>query len=248
MGNEFVYLYPYSREEARRRKELDLWRDSHRENIACKNGVESAIRRDFDGAHLKDGCAQSVIAAYGYKRVSWVLANAVQQKAGDGHFAPENQEWAKQTYIPPDKSGAQDYNLDFLADSPPAALEGFIHQYRGAYQALGLFEHTHCDPDSRDLDFKGKVMVLSQRILKESCWSPQDQLWLARDGFGCAPDAIGRSIRATCLADGETVRWNRHDFTGVLKDELLPDWARERLAELQEQKQENSGMGGMEMK
>jgi hypothetical protein len=91
-------------------------------------------------------------------------------------------------------------------------------------------------------------MVLSQRILKESCWSPQDQLWLARDGFGCAPDAIGRSIRATCLADGETVRWNRHDFTGVLKDELLPNWARERLAELQEQKQENSGMGGMEMK
>ena len=27
-------------------------------------------------------------------------------------------------------------------------------------------------------------------------------------------------------------RWNRTDFTGVLKEEFLPDWAREKLQEL----------------
>ena len=39
-------------------------------------------------------------------------------------------------------------------------------------------------------------------------------------------------------------RDNRTDFTGVLKEEFLPGWAREKLEELQGQ---NAGMGGMEM-
>ncbi len=250
MENEFSYLYPYSREEAKRLKQIDLWRDSRKENIACKNAIEGAIRRDFDGMRLKVECAESVLAAYGYKRVSWVLANTVQQKDWDGRFSRENKEWAKRTYIPPDKDSAMDqnYNLDFVADSHPAVLDGFVNQYRRAYQALGLFDHTHCEPDSGDLDYEGKVVVLSPRTLKESCWSPQDQLWLATGGFGCGPDSSGRAVFATCLADGEKTRWNRTDFVGVLKESLLPDWAQERLSELQEQKQGGSGMGGMEMK
>jgi hypothetical protein len=44
-------------------------------NVACKNAIEEAIRRDFDGMHLKESCAQSVIAEFGYKRVNLVLAN-----------------------------------------------------------------------------------------------------------------------------------------------------------------------------
>ena len=47
------------------------------------------------------------------------------------------------------------------------------------------------------------------------------------------PHAIGRSIRSTCLGDGEQTRWNRTDFIGVLREEFLPDWAKEKLAELQ---------------
>lgn len=67
---------------------------------------------------------------------------------------------------------------------------------------------------------------------------------VAHDGFGCRPHAIGRSIRCTCLGDEEMTRWNRTDFTGVLKEDFLPGWAREKLEELQGQ---NAGMGGMRM-
>ena len=42
MDREYSYLYPYSREEARRRKELDAWWDSHNENIQCKHAIEVA--------------------------------------------------------------------------------------------------------------------------------------------------------------------------------------------------------------
>ena len=59
----------------------------------------------------------------------------------------------------------------------------------------------------------------------------------------------GRAVFATCLSDGETARWNREDFTGVLDDKFLPEWAREKLEELMTQEQTDAPtMGGMKMK
>ena len=71
----------------------------------------------------------------------------------------------------------------------------------------------------------------------------------ARSGFGCEPHSSGRAVFATCLSDGETARWNREDFIGVLDDKFLPGWAREKLEELMTQEQTDAPtMGGMKMK
>ena len=124
-----------------------------------------------------------------------------------------------------------------------------MNLYRKAYQDLGLFGPEHCTGDRSEQDFTGKVLVLSPDTLKESCWRQEDQLWYAHDGFGCSPHAIGRSIRCTCLGDGEMTRWNRSDFVGVLKEEYLPDWALEKLNALRGQEQTDApAMGGMTMK
>ena len=69
----------------------------------------------------------------------------------------------------------------------------------------------------------------------------------AHDGFGCHPHAIGRSIRCTCLSDGEMTRWNRTDFIGVLDEQYLPDWAAEKLSQLTGQEQTVPTMDGMTM-
>lgn len=241
-----VYLYPYSREEAKRNNELELWRESYRANVACKKAIEEAIRQNFDGMHLNADCAEGMIAAYGFKRVNFVLANTLRGLNWDGRFSQSNKEWSKQTYIPPDK----DHNSDFIVSSHPAVLDGFINQYRHAYQALGLFDHTHCEPDKNKQDFEGKVLVLSPDTLKESCWRQEDQLWLATGGFGCRPNGSGRAVFATCLSDGEKTRWNRSQFVGVLRDDAMPEWAREKLAEIQAAKQEQTdapSIGGMNM-
>ena len=240
-----TYFYPYSAEEAHRQNELALWRASHKANIACKEAIEEAVRSHFDGAYLDEDCLDDVLREFGYKRTAWVLANTVQQLDWDGRFSPRNKEWARRTYIPQDKQ----HNIAFIVTSHPAVLDGVVNQYRKAYQALGLFGPEQCEPDSYStLDYEGKVLVLSPDTLKESYWSARAQLWYAHDGFGCSPHAIGRSIRCTCLGDGEETRWNRTDFVGVLKEELLPDWAQEKLAELRGPEQtEAPGMGGMTM-
>ena len=113
---------------------------------------------------------------------------------------------------------------------------------------LGMFDRKQCEPDSSDLDYTDKVLVLLPNTLKEEYWAPENQLWLAESGFGCSPTARGRSILCTCLGDGEQTRWNRNDFVGVLKDEFLPDWAKESLKQYQRPEQaekQEMQMGGM---
>ena len=254
-NGKFVYLYPWSVEDARRMDaertklgqtsdEVKLWRGSFKENIRCKEAIETAISRDFDGMHLQEGCAKSVVQEFGFKRVQFVLSNTLQEKEWDGRFSRDNLQWAKTTFVPPDKA----HNAQFCVDSHPAVLDGFARSFRQEVQALGLFEPKHCMANSSELDYQGKVLVMKPEVLAESYWKPDYQLWLAESGFGCSPTARGRSILCVCLGDGEQTRWNRNDFIGVLKDEYLPDWAKESLKQYQRSENEETQemqFGGM---
>ena len=235
-------MYPYTAKEARDRGELELWRANFRTNCACAGAIELAIHRDFDGMHLKDGCAKSVIDQYGYRRVGYVLANTLQLHAYDGRYHETNKRWSRTIFVPEDGG----HRHTFLIGSHPAVLDGFASDYRAELARLHLFGAEHCEPNSGEQDFAGRVLVLSPDTLRESCWQPENQLWLAFSGFGCRPHARGRSVLCTCLGDGETTRWNRSEFLGIIRDECLPDWAAEKLAELR-QNQDAPTMGEMTM-
>ena len=240
-----TYLYPYSAKEARERNELSLWRESHRANIACREAIEDAIRRSFDGMHLNEDCLAPVLTAYGYKRTAWVLANTLNELKWDGRFSPANKQWAERRYIPQDER----HNAEITVRSHPAVLDGFVSLYRKAVQALNLFGAEHCVGDRAEQDYTGKVLVLSPEALREQYWGQKYQLLYAQSGFGCKPHSSGRAVFATCLSDGETARWNREDFIGVLDEKYLPDWTREKLEELMTQEQTDAHtMGGMNMK
>ena len=240
-----TYIYPYSSAEARERNELSLWRESHRANIACRDAIEDAIRQNFDGMYLNEDCLAPVLTAYGYKRTAWVLANTLHELKWDGRFSPANKQWAERRYIPQDER----HNAAITVRSHPAVLDGFVSLYRKAVQALNLFGTEHCVGDRAEQDFTGKVLVLSPDVLREQYWGQEYQLLYAQSGFGCKPHSSGRAVFATSLADGETARWNREDFVGVLDDKFLPEWAKPKLAELQAQEQTDAPtMGGMNMK
>ena len=110
-------MYPYTAKEARDRGELELWRANFRTNCACAGAIELAIHRDFDGMHLKDGCAKSVIDQYGYRRVGYVLAN---------------KRWSRTIFVPEDGG----HRHTFLIGSHPAVLDGFVSDYRAELEQL----------------------------------------------------------------------------------------------------------------
>ena len=116
---------------ARENGELELFRLSHRTNIACKNDIQDAISRHFDGMHLDKETAKEVLDQYGAERVSIVLAATVQYKSWDGRFSSSNKDWAFSVHLPEGQSASGlDRRSDYIVDSHPAVLDGFIWQTR----------------------------------------------------------------------------------------------------------------------
>lgn len=229
------YVYPYSFNTAKSDHELELWRESLKENEACRKAIEKTINENYNGYHLNDDTALKIIKEFGYDRVNWVLAATIQQRVPDGRFSYDNVEWAKGFYIPDQKSFDINPVDRYTVTTHPAILDGFVRQARQAYQALGLYEAVHCMEDCSGLDYTGKVLVLKPTLLKDEYKSSQYQLVLAQSGFGCSPSARGRKVYGVFLTDGERCQYNRHDFYGVLKEELLTNWARKKLEMLEAQ-------------
>lgn len=230
-------FYPHSFEEAKRNDELEKYKLSHGANTDCKTAIEKAIAANFDGLRLNADTAKTVISEFGYDRVRFVLANTIQQKDWDGRFSHDNKDWAKETFIPTDMVAQFDRRLYFMVESHPAVLDGFVNQFRRAYKELDLWDKAQVN-DPQNMDFEGKIMVLSPEVLNEQHKTRDEQLFYCIGGFGCSPGKTGRKVMGEFLADGEQTHFYRQDFLGEAKAKLLPDWAKEKLTQTKEQKAE----------
>lgn len=167
--SEHKPLYMWSLDYAVRNNERDLWRESYRENCDCARAIERAISENYQD-NILDNCIQSVIDRYGFDRVNWVLANTIQEKQDDGRFSQENKAWAKGFYIPQD-----DIRWHFCVESHPGLTDIFTNQARRAWQALGLFDASHCESEKDgQLDYEGRVLVLKGDVLKDQYKTPED--------------------------------------------------------------------------
>lgn len=248
--SERVPLYEWSLDDAIRNNEQDLWRESYKENCDCARAIERAINENYHNNILED-CAKPIIERYGFDRVNFVLANTVQQKDYDGRISEDNKKWARSFHIPRD-----DKNWQFTVDSHPGLTNLFINDARREWQALGLFDYSHCiDEGDGQIDYTGKVVVIKPTELKDEYKTPQSQLFFAESGNGCRPNARGTKVYGFHPDNGEKGYYRRYDILGVLKDDCIPDWAKEKLAEFRtsetqsdaEVPTEESGMtmGGM---
>ncbi len=241
--SEHKPLYIWSLKYAGQNKERNLWRESYKENCDCARTIEKVINSayDYQKSCLND-CAEPVIEQYGFNRVNWVLANTVQLKKDDGRFSLENKSWARQLYIPQD-----DVRWHFCVDAHPGLTNLFLNESRKLWQKLGLFDGFQCESEQDEqLNYEGKVLVLRGSVLKDQYKTPEDQLFFAEGGFGCTPGARGRKVFGRFLKDEEKTHFQRNDFIGILKDEYLPEWAKEKLAELQPPDEINGiTMGGI---
>ncbi len=115
----------------------DEYLDSRKRNIDCKRAVEEAIRSQFDGMYLAHDVVEGVLEEYGTERLSFVLACTVQYKETDGRFSRDTKEWAKSIPIPENIGRGIDLNYDYVVESHPAVLDGFIGLEREKFAELG---------------------------------------------------------------------------------------------------------------
>ena len=129
MKGDIMEIYRNTAAYAKENGEMQKWRDSKAENIACRDAVDRAVAENFDGAHLKtEAILDNVIAAYGKERVELILAATIQEKAHDGRFSRDNKEWAASVPMP---EGEKTY---LVSDKThPILLDALVKEYRVNY-------------------------------------------------------------------------------------------------------------------
>ena len=243
-------LYTSSRAEAAEWGENDLWLDSYKENCICARAIELAIRQNYKDNSLASDCAKKVIEEHGFDRVNWVLANTIQRAGADGRYTEENREWARNFHIPNDWERFRD---TFALMSQPGLVNVFTNQARREWDSLKLFTREHVYDESRaGIDYTGKIVAVRADVLKDDCKTPENQLLYATGGFGCKPDTLGTKVYGRYLKDGGKDCFRRSEIWGVVKLNLLPEWAQEKFAEFsveetvgQEQTEETMDIGGI---
>ena len=89
-------IYRNSGSYAREHGEIERWRESKAENVACRDAIDKVVAENYDGAHLKtDKILDAVVSNFGRERVELVLAATIQEKFHYGRFSNANKEWAK---------------------------------------------------------------------------------------------------------------------------------------------------------
>ena len=128
-----VYYEPFS--YAKENDEVDLYRTSYRLNCECKQAIQEAIADNYDGMYLGDGAVDQVVRQYGMERVGYILTNTLHHKNYDGRFSPGNKEWAEQVSTPEHNADRMTFRTDWVVDSHPAILNGFVTMFRGELEA-----------------------------------------------------------------------------------------------------------------
>lgn len=236
-------LYTYPLRVAIQLHELNNYRESKRENIACRKDIETMLRTNFDGCSLYGGCAKEICEKYGTERVGWVLANTVQHYTWDGRFRQTTKDWADKFPIP---TAAEDMTTDYCVRTHPEILNGFINQYRKYVQSMDVLDSSSCVYGSQSSDYRGKLMILKPNALCEKYRKSEFQYFLATSGFGCDPTKIGGKVFGCFLADNEFTQFRRGDFLGEADSYGLPDWVKDKLEEVTDI-DDDIGMKGMEM-
>ena len=227
---ERIPLYPLSRKDSQRLGEHDLWLDSYQENCACARRIELAIKDAYAANRLNEQCARKIIEIYGFDRVCWVLAHTIQHGENDTRFSKEQHSWAKEYNIPYDDHYLQ---RNFMVGLHPTLVSTFAEMVCKVWKDLGLYDKSHCyDESCEALDYAGKIVVIHSRSLTDEEKTPDNQLFLAKKGNGCKPLATGTAVFGTFLKTKKTESVMRGEIIGVIKLELLPEWAQRRFLEI----------------
>jgi hypothetical protein len=84
-------------------------------------------------------------------------------------------------------------------------------------------------PVECDDDLNGKVVVIRPDVLKREYQRATRQYQLCTGGFGASPNSRGSACFCTNIYSGQNNRFERRDVLGIVPEDLMPKWVREKL-------------------
>ena len=131
-------LYLETIQYAREHGELDEYSRSRQRSEECREAIDRAISKNYDGMRLKDGFIPELINEYGAERVQYILATTVRENLSDGRYSPENKEWAQNIAV----SESKEERWDCCLHSHPAVLDGVINSFQKYMKHYNFLEEV----------------------------------------------------------------------------------------------------------
>ena len=135
------------------------------------------------------------------------------------------------------------YDDLILTDSYVAALEEWnrritegiekIKQEQARFGDLSILTKDDVETIKPDTSIKNKVVVIRPDCLIHESQYSQKQLYFVESGFGVEGNSRGRSVFCRSISDDSKVRFDRKDVLGVIRSDKIPDWAKEKINEIQ---------------
>lgn len=101
----------------------------------------------------------------------------------------------------------------------------------------GMYGETYVDT-ANITDYTGRVMIIRPDFFKPDMRIPENQLFLAQLGTGCDPKKHGSQIIGVFLYDREEAAIHSDNFLGAMREEHIPDWAKEAREDIAEEDEE----------
>lgn len=90
-----IPIYNGTAREAKERGEVEKFKASRQADSDCREAIENAIARNYDGSRLNTKAAiAEVRKQFGEKRMVRVTASLIANREHDGRISPENKAWA----------------------------------------------------------------------------------------------------------------------------------------------------------
>ena len=220
-----VPLYQQSRKDSKMSDEHSRWLESYQANCLCARTIEITIKDAYAENKLGEGCAEDIIMKFGFDRVNWVLAHTIQFNGYDARFSQEQISWAKGYNIPYDDHYLQ---RNISIGLHPSLVSLFADAVLTLWKDLKLYDKNHCYDESEvALDYVGKIVVVNPNVLMDRRKTPDHQLFLVRSVKKSIESDDKDQLNGVFLKSKRTRGVSRTNIIGVLKLDLLPDWAKE---------------------
>ena len=204
-------VYKGTLAQAMEERDVDAYLDSRKLNIDCKKAIEEAIALNFDGLHLKEDAATQVLEQFGEERMTFVMANTLRELSYDGRFSRQNKDWAEHIEIPENINQGKNLNQDYVIESHPAVLDGFIDMARAEIrmqkieQALDEAEVT-ITADTRGFEADGHAGTW--HTVDEREYAGEKFFFMEHDEYGSDVAGIIVSEHGQLVAED---LWNGYD-------------------------------------
>lgn len=92
-------------------------------------------------------------------------------------------------------------------------------------------------------NLEGRIIVIRADVFRREYQTATHQLKYCTGGFGAIPNNRGSAIFCIDLFSGKESRFERRDVLGTMTPEMLPEWAKQGLSNIQREMQKQKDRG-----